>query len=323
MNSIAFAGRPIARTGFDPPVTRNAASRGLAWNARAAHARVVAFADSSPEAMNAVWRAALVARDRGLPLHLIAVSSLETNLVAAAKRGESLAEELRGKLNLQVTSQFIAGTRDHEGAQAARDAALVVLPPPGEFWPAGSPVLRMLRLAGGPVLLARSPATQTYQRVLAAVKLDLQASSLVAAAQALSGGARTEVLHVLQTMHEETLRLADVPESVIRAQRERDALRTRGVLEDLIASAGASGAAEPIVRFGNATRAVIDMQVAAGADLVVLGKKPRSALVDAIRGSVTQQMLRGTGADTLVLPMPRLRHGQSWPVPSIAGTPGE
>lgn len=316
MVPITSAGRVLARASFEVPASRHPPPRQRPVVA----GPVAVFVDHSREAANAAWRGALVARDCGVPLHLVAVQSLHAELGKAVARADALAAEIRGRLGLQVSSRAIVGTREHEGVEATRDASLLVLPSAADRgpWRPGSPVLRILRRSRRPVLLARIPARASYRRAIAAVELDRHAGPLIAAAHALSRDPGMKVLHVLNTSHEETLRLADVPERVIRGQRERDARRARVVLADLIASAGARDAAEPAIAFGNARNAVAEQQRVTGAELLIVGKRSRLALVDALCGSVAQRSLRSAGADVLVLPMPPRAPAAAWHLPEFA-----
>lgn len=316
MKTIRPAERAIARTAFELPFTRYQPLRQRVGAARP----IVAFVDASREAANAAWRGALVARDRGLPLHLVAFQRLHANLSEAAAPVDALAAELRGQLDVQVFAHGIVGTREHEGIEAARAASLLVLPSrPVRPWRLGSQELRILRRSNRPVLVVRRPAHASYRRVLAAVELDLQASSLIAAAHALSRDPRMKVLHVLDTSHEEIMRLADVPGRAIRAQREHDALRARAILADRIASVGAhEGGVEPVIAFGAVEHRIMEHQHAADADLLVLGKRPRHPLVDALRGGVARSVLRAQGADVLLLPMPPREPKASWEWPDFA-----
>ncbi len=299
MHVISPAGRAIARTPFEWPAARPAPRQ------RMAGARpVVVFVDRSPEAANAVWRGALVARDRGLPLHLAALQPLHANLAKATAMAEAFAEEVRGKLPLEVSSGCIAGAFEHEGLEAARDASLLVVPARPD-----QPVLRMLRRTGRPVLVVRVPARASYTRVLAAVELGLDACSLIAAAHALSRDPAMAVMHVLDIPPEETV------------QRERDALRARYVLKDLIAAAGAQDdGAEPLIAFGDPRLRVLHQRTATRAELLVIGKRPRLALADALRGGVAQCVLSAAGSDTLLLPTPPRAPDASWALPDFAGS---
>ncbi len=317
MDATPFVGPVIARAAFQAPA---AGSVPALQRATAAARPVTVFVDRSPAAENAAWRGALVARDRGLPLHLIALQPLHADLAQAAAFAESLASQLRDRMGLQVSSQTLAGTPQHEGVEAAREASLLVLPVAarGRARLLGSPVLPMLRRARRPVLLVRMPAQASYRGVLAAVELGRQACSLIAAAQALSRGPRIRLLHVLDAVHEEAMRLADVPERIIHAQRGRDALRARGVLADLAASAGARDEVESLIAFGNAADAVMQQQLDAGVELLVVGKRPRPAWRDALRANVADRVLRGAAADVLVLPLPPLGPEEPWHLPDFA-----
>jgi nucleotide-binding universal stress UspA family protein len=317
LNPFMPSGRVLARTSLDLPIAGRApAQKRTAFG----KGHVAVFVDRSPAAANAAWRAALVAHDLGLPLRVIALHPLHANLAQAAALADSLASDLRKKLDVQVTSHAIAGTREHEGVEATRDASLLVLPSGARSrpWAPGSPVLRMLRRTRRPVLLVRNPAHGSYRSVLAAVELDLDSRSLIAAALAMSRDGSLEVLHALDTSHEEIMQFTDVPVSVIRAQRERDADRVRRVLVDVIASAGASEHAEPVVAFGSAGPAITQHALASEADLVVIGKRLRLALVDALPGGAVQRALRSAGADVLVLPLLQVPPATSWHLPGVA-----
>ena len=297
MHVISPAGRAIARTPLELPASRPAPRQ-----AAAGTRRVMVFVDRSPEAANAAWRGALVARDRGLPLHLVALQRLHANLAEATALTEALAAEVEDKLPLEVFPESIAGEFEHEGVEAARDASLLVVPARPDL-----PVLRMLRRTGRPVLVVRVPARASYTRVLAAVQLDLDACSLIAAAHALSRDPAMTVMHVLDIPPEETPR------------RERDALRARYVLKDLIAAAGAQDdGAEPLIAFGDPRLRVLHQRTATRAELLVLGKRPRLALADALRGGVAQCVLSAAGSDTLLLPTPPRAPDVPWALPDFA-----
>ena len=292
MNVIFPAERASAgvRAAFEPPT--------------AGARRVLVYVDRSPEAANAAWRGALVARDRGLPLHLVALQPLHASLAEARAVADALAADVLGKLPLEVFPEGIVGSFEHEGLEAARDASLLVVPARP-----GLPVLRMLRRTGRPVLVVRLPARASYERVLAAVELDLQACPLIAAAHALSRDRGLTVMHVLDIAQAET------------AQREREALRARAVLADRIAAAGArDDGVEPLVAFGDPASRVVQQRTATRAELLVVGKRPRLAIVDALREGVAQRVLRTAGSDSLLLPTPPIPPGAPWALPDFATT---
>lgn len=271
---------------------------------------VLAITDLSAAGTNAAWRAALVARDRGVPLHLLNLQARPAAVPEALAALQELARELRERLHIATSAQAMAGELQREGAQAAGDADLLVIAAGrGNLlgdWILGTRAERLLRRCRTPVLVVRRPAFTSYRSVVVTVELRAEAGSLIAAARALSRDPRMKVLHVLGTAHEEVMRLADVPEKVIHAQRREAAEHARRALADLIAATGAhEDGAVPVVSFGHAPTSVLEDALARAAELLVLGKRPRPALADLLVGGVAQRVLSATRADVLVVPLPQ------------------
>lgn len=306
MDAIFPPGRTIARRSL--PALHAPAPAGAPPHAEVRDARVVALLDASPASVNAAWRAALVARDRRLALHLVALQGQrDPGALAAA---ETLARELREHLGVRAVAHApVPGGGQEHPCLCPGAALLVTAAPQGaglSTWLARRRALHWLRAHQLPVLLVRQPAAGSYRSVVAAVPLDAGARAIVAAAHALSRDPRMKVLHVLDTAHEETMRLADVPERVVQAQRERAALQAGALVSDVIAAAGAQrDGAVPSIGFGDPALRVLEQEVTYGADLLVLGKRPRPALVDALRGGVLPRVLAGARADVFILPLPR------------------
>lgn len=271
---------------------------------------VLALTDFSPAGTNATWRAGLVARDRGVPLHLLNLQARSAAVPQADAALQDLARELRDRLHITVSAEAMAGELLREGAQAAADAGLLVIAAGGGNllgdWILGTRTERLVRRCRTPVLVVRRPAFTSYRSVVVTVELRAEDSRLVAAARALSRDPQMKVLHILGTAHEEAMRLADVPGKVIQAQRQKAAERARRALADLIAPTGAQAdGAVPVVSFGHAPTRVLEDDVAGAAELLVLGKRPRPALVDLVVGGVAQRVLSATRADVLVVPLAR------------------
>lgn len=296
MIAISPAGRPSAR------LPSHFCWRGHAASHPSRASRVVAFAEPFADSVNAARRAALVAHALGLRLHVLAVPALHDDLAGAARFVNLIANQIQGDLTLDVSTQVVPGTVGYEGAQAARDAALVVVPfrERRMSWFSGSAALRMQRRTGRPILAVRLPAEGVYRRAIAAVTLDPRSRSLIAGARALNDG-EMEVMHVLGSLNDATMRLADVTERVIRERRERETLNTHRTLADLIASAGAHSA-HSVVAVGDPGFELLQRQTATHADLLVVGKQTRAAWLDALCGSVAQRVLQGADADILVVP---------------------
>ncbi len=264
-----------------------------------APACVLAVVDGSPAGLNAAWRAALVARDRGAPLRLLHAS-------APARAVQALAEDIRAQLRMEVELCVVEGDALQEAVRSARAAQLLVI---GSGRAntlreriAGTQAERLIRLCRIPVLVVKQTARSGYRRVLVPVDLAPDAGTVIAAATAFSRDPRMEVFHALNTGDEVTLRVPEVPESVQRGLRQRAAARAHAVLEELIAFAGASHAAVTAVAFGHAASLILAKARAMRAELVVIGKRRRGLLADFVLGGVTQRVLAASRADVLVLP---------------------
>jgi nucleotide-binding universal stress UspA family protein len=119
------------------------------------------------------------------------------------------------------------------------------------------------------------------------------------------------------------MRVADVPQHVVRRLRRRAAERAEATLQDLIAQcAPQPDTALPAVGFGDPAALVLAHAQAMRADLLVLGKRGRGRLAEFLLGSVTQRVLAATSADVLVLPPPSGTRPSAPLAPELAGAPG-
>lgn len=271
---------------------------------------VLALADATPQGTNAAWRAGLLARDRGAPLHLLGVAGHAGGLAAAEAAVQDLARQLQQRLNVATTATTASSPgslREHLAAFSGR-AGLLVLP-----WRRGNLLAdavlgawpqRMQRVLSIPMLVVRRPALGSYRRVLVPVKLDAAAVSTIAAARSVSRDPRMRVIHVLDTGCEGKLRLADSPERALRLHRQGCTRAATAALGELIARAGAQAdGATALVSFGHVPARVLDVARAGNAQLLVVGKQRRPALAQAFFADVTGCLLSGTGSDVLVLPL--------------------
>lgn len=270
-------------------------------------ADVIALCDFSPASTNAAWRAALAARDRGARLRLLHVQPRPDPADAQAAL-QLLATELHARTGIAVIPCALAGEPLQEVVRAARDASLLVLGPPRgnplRTFILGTQAERLLRLCRVPVLVVKRPAMGSYRRVLVPVDLGPGSGQVIATASLFSRDPRMEVLHALGHREEAAPAVAEVPEPVLRGQRNRAADLATGRLQVSIAQAGAAAQdARPAVTFGDAAASVIARERAMRADLVVLGKRRRGLLADFFLGSVTQRVLAGARADVLAVPV--------------------
>lgn len=268
---------------------------------------ILTLCDLSPAAVNAAWRAALVARDHGVRLRLLHVQPDPARVAQTQAGLEKLAAELNAGTGVAAIPCALAGDPLQECVRASRDASLLVLGARRgnllrEFI-LGTQAERLIRLCRIPVLVVKRPATASYRRVLVPVDLGPQAGGVIAAATRFSRDPRMEVLHALGVRDEVTLRAADVPERELRRYRNRLATRARRAMEELMGRAGpGSEGALPLVGFGDAAHLVLMRAHATRAELIVMGKRRRGLLAEFLLGGVTQRVLAGAPADVVVVP---------------------
>lgn len=283
--------------------------------------RILAVADRTPAARNAIWRAALLARECGASLHVLhAVRDTRDAGIARASL-EQLCAVLHERLGVAAEVEVAQGDLLKEATRAAREANLVVLASrPGNSLRervSGAPLERLVRLIRIPALVVKRPAAPPrgasladaalpgrYARVLVSVDLGRDAAGVIAAAGHFSRDPAMEVFHAVGARKE-------LPQDA-GGEAARPAgtavERARAGLRAAIAAAGDPGqGASAHVGFGRAAACVVMRQRAIAADLVVIGKRQRGLFADYFLGGITQQVLAASRSDVLVVPtrMPR------------------
>ena len=268
---------------------------------------VLAVCDLSSAAIDATWRAAMVARDLGVPLRV-----LHPRLAGAlACRHRSFVDELRVeiplRMALQASFEAVEDSALDAAVAAARDAAVVVLPSQRSNllreWIMGTQAERLIRLCRAPVLVVKRPALSPYRHLLAAAALEAGDAQLLDLAAALAPRGRVELLHVLGTAEEIVLRELDASSATLHARREYRAQRAHLALHKLLEPAAARLTAFTRVNFGSTAPVVLARAQAAHSDLLVIGKRRRGLMADYLLGGVTQRVLAGAQCDVLVLPI--------------------
>jgi nucleotide-binding universal stress UspA family protein len=274
---------------------------------------ILAIVDAGPGGSNAAWRAALVARDHGRPLHLASIQPHPADALAVRPMLQELAGQLQRRVQVRAHPQAAAGEwRECVTALAAGKDLVVVAHQASASWAdkvLGTLPERMLRWLAVPVLVVRRPATSGYRRVLACVKLDEEAERQIAAARAMTRGRKLRVLHVLEPGPEGSMRLADVSDHAVSLHRQRRLERAHAQVDALLDRTGAAAqGATAVIALGHVSRRVLDAARGQHAQLIVAGTGRRSMWGDVLRGGLVQDLLRGADADLLVLP---LRHGRA------------
>jgi nucleotide-binding universal stress UspA family protein len=301
-----------SRTTFEPypTVLATAPTRRELLFLSATPRPIFAIGDGSEAALNAAWRAALIAQNWGAPVHLLNARGSSSGKSELSRALEDWSRQsFAGR---QISNARARGDQTQLDNRAVEGASLLVTHVedgcrPFE-WLLGTRIEQLVRKFSIPVLIVKQPASRPYRRVLVGVKLDPQASELVAGARKVAPGARVDVVHMLGTSYEFRLRLADASEAVVRAHRTRTHHDAYRQMNDLIAAACGheANAVVPRIVVGSATERLLDMGGAARAGLIVLGKRSRHWLADLFldRGVACRVLAEAPG-DVLFVPTGR------------------
>lgn len=268
---------------------------------------VAVLCDPSPAGEGAAWRAALVARDLGVPLKLLlhrhdrADAALSPSTVALQSR-------ITRQLGPPMAVQAVDGDTLAAVVNFTRDGLLVI--PSVRRNPVrerimGTQAERLIRLARGPVLVVKQPARAPYRRVFVAADLGPASDLLLDAGVRMSPRALITVVHALVPHEKPVLLELGAAPAVARDERMRQAARVRQTIEALacVPEREPLPDVKPVVVHGPAAPMIQSTAEAARAELVVVGKRRRGLLADFFLGSVTQQVLARVAADVLVVPL--------------------
>jgi nucleotide-binding universal stress UspA family protein len=163
----------------------------------------------------------------------------------------------------------------------------------------GSTILRILRTASCPVLVARNPSAAGYGRALLAVDLDDTGQRVVHAANTWLSDTEMDLVHAFRVPMEGSLRLQG------RSEADIDELR-RLMQADAEARMDAYRAAIPRcsvhLEHGFTASSILDVVMRLNPDILVIGKHRGSNADERVIGSVAQFMLYNCATDILLVP---------------------
>jgi len=286
-------------------------------------ARVVAATDFSEDAGKAARRAAIVAAQHGSELellHVVSRSSLDAvrewvrepmnvadRLVEDARH---VLRESAASLGAPASARIAVGDVLEEILSSCGEDRLLVVGARG-LSPLRDAILgttaeRLIGRTECPVLVVRKTAGEPYRRALVAVDLLAGSENALGFAAAFAPGAKMAALHAYDVPYEGALQRAGVPSVEIdqhRAKALSAALERIGAL---------SGRARldpalfvPVVERADARRLILERQQSLSADLIVIGKRARSAAEALLLGSTARHVLPDAGCDVLVVPLKR------------------
>jgi len=292
---------------------------GIRSSARGIEA-IQAFTDFSPCASASVRRAAALARQHGASLELVHVVAppLLTSRRAWAEspeaRGrvtdaEAALAALVGSLHgLRGSARVLVGAVDEEILGVADQASLLVLGARGtsrmRSLMLGSTATRLLTRCERPMLVVRQDKVAAYRRILIPIDLRDDAATTLQATEALAPGAEMRVLHAYRVEHEGMLRRAGVGDEEIKKARREAKAQAKSRLFAILARAekGSQRFLHRLKRDHPVTL-TLDAQRQFHADLIVMSKRSRSRIEDAVLGSATKEVLLAARCDVLVLPL--------------------
>ena len=290
-------------------------------------ASILVATDFSPDAGNAVARAALIAAEHGAHLRLLHVVSpspfrqtrdwltrsatadtdVETRLAQAHKALAEHARHIGALHGVEVSSRVRVGNALAEVQRAADEVDLIVLGVRGldplRDLLLGTTALRLLETCRRPMLVAKQPGREPYRRVLVPMDLSRMSSAALGGALRLAPQASIRLLHALRNDREAEMRIADVPEHIIREYREMAVARAEEQMRAIASEFEQHGGRVLVaVDCADALGMTLRNEAQMGADLVVVRKHGKSRIGDLLLGSVTRRLLRHTRCDVLVIP---------------------
>lgn len=268
---------------------------------------ILALTDFSTPAEHALDRAALLAarhRARLRILYADEVPSLKFSDPFA--RLQQRARQLARRHGIAAEALTHGGCMVDAIVQHAARADLLVLDPRQHrakptFW-RGTTLDQLMRRCPCPVLVVKQAPSGPYGHMLVAVDFTPESSKLVRYASGFEGDSALELFHALNSFNEPGIRsdagpaaaMAAYRRSVLQEAQNRlvrfsDSLDTRRNRASL-----AAGRAEP-------SRHIAVHQNFVRSDLVVVGKRRDSTLVDFVFGSVARRVVSLAGCDVLVV----------------------
>jgi nucleotide-binding universal stress UspA family protein len=143
-----------------------------------------------------------------------------------------------------------------------------------------------------------------YGRVLVPIDLEDDARTTLQATQAFAPGGEVHVLHAYRVENEGMLLRASVDKKIVQKFRRDAKARLQSRMHAVLA--GVSRGTKrlfPHVRRDHPVRLILATETRLGADLIVMSKRSRSRIEDAVLGSTTKRIVVDSRSDVLVIPL--------------------
>lgn len=167
----------------------------------------------------------------------------------------------------------------------------------------GSTTDRVIRAANVPVLVAKRPPRQAYQRVVVATETSAESAAAVAFVAALFPSAGLHLIHVVQIplQFETAMLRAGAGQAGVAAHRHaltREAKAYMREMSEMLANRPVPCKTRVVV--GAPAKLIVQATWSPKVDLVVVGPGSTSVIQQALLGSVTRRVLRAAACDVLV-----------------------
>jgi len=285
-------------------------------------ATILAATDFSASGNNAAARAARLARHLNARLTLLHVVSpagpplrrwfsrpIAVALEAARARAalSRLGIDIAGPLDVAVAVEVRVGDPRVELVQASAQADLLVLGhrhrSPLLRLARGSMADRVLRTGRTPVLVVKRKAEGTYRQALVPVDFTTRGDAAVQVAASIAPEWGIQVFHAIDTLREAVLRDVDAKLATLRNARARQEAHVHARMRRTVGRLGLDAREMSFaLAHGAPVRSTLWQLRASAADLVVVGRQPRTAIAGFVPGSVSHRLLARTDCDTVVVP---------------------
>lgn len=274
--------------------------------------KILAATDLSERSGRALHRALTLAEECGADLEIIAVVDddvaselLEHNTAQARKALDEQIKTLPPRRNVDLTSSILQGLDYVEIVKRSREAFadLIVLgnarhAAKGLF--RGTTAERVIRLARSPALVVKKPCAAAYARIVVGIDLSVHSRRALEFAAAFAPQAEIYCVHA---SHEpfvaflgDESRADLIREEQAEFSREFDAQLTE-MAERLETSRSRF---HTILKTGDPLSNLIASIEEVKADLIVTGTHGRTAIAQAVLGSVAEEVLAEAPVDVLV-----------------------
>lgn len=284
-------------------------------------ARIVAATDLSEAAELAVRRALMLASEHGVGLevlHVVPRSGIEelrwagssTRLRQGFRRLaredlEALAASLGSPVKVTMNVEMGDVVR-RIAARAGEDTLLVVgARGQGAFRDLllGSTAERLLGRARGAVLIVKAAPAAPYRNVVAGLDLQHGSEGVLDAALRIAPAAEATAVHAYDVPFEGMLLRAGIQQDVVEHHRGEALRHALDTLDAIARRAGSQGRRiVPVAERNHPVRLLLEHAAAREADLLVLGRRPRSAAERLFVGSVARHVIAGADRDVLLVP---------------------